>query len=110
MKLVEEKLPLEERVDALVCDVQDIDADLDYLHERIDNLSEWMDELDDHCSDHCELIWKLCNNSDAAKERFDDLITGSRDIEDKLNTQAGWMRAAIWLEAIVIVLQLFNII
>lgn len=99
MKLVEEKLPLEERVDALVCDVEDIDADLEYLHERIDNLSEWMDELDDHCSDHCELIWKLCNNSNAAKERFDDL-----------NTQAGWMWAAIWLEAIVIVLQLFNII
>jgi len=56
MKLVEEKLPLEERVDALVCDVEDIDADLDYLHEKLENLSDWIDELDDHCSDHCELI------------------------------------------------------
>lgn len=103
-------LPTDERVDALVCDVEDIDADLEYLHERMDNLSEWMDELDDHCSEHCGLIWDLCKNSDEVLEELKKMTTDGRDLEHKVNVQTNWLWLAVWLEAVVIALQLFNVI
>ena len=99
----ETKLPVEERVDELVLDVDEMDAFIWLVDDRVDCAFDRIIDLEDHM-DRCEL------HIDWAFDDANDALCVAYEAETKLNKNLPWLWIAVGLEAIVIVLQLFNII
>ena len=92
----EHACPVEDTIKNLVLDINDIDEDLECLYDRIECLH---DRLDDHAK-HIDVVFDDAN----------DAWWVAINTETKLNKNLPWLWIAVGLEAIVIVLQLFNII
>lgn len=92
----ENTCPVEDAIKNLVLDINDIDEDLECLYDRIECLH---DRLDEHAK-----------HIDAVFDDTNDAWWVAVNTETKLNKNLPWLWIAVGLEAIVIVLQLFNII
>lgn len=85
----EHTCPVEDAIKNIVLDINDIDEDLECVFERLD--------------EHAKHI-------DAVFDDANDALCVAYNTETKLNKNLPWLWIAFGLEAIVIVLFLFNII